>query len=150
MAKKTSKLKYYEAVGRRKSAIAKVRFYIITKEKEINVSGTKIKKGEIYINKKKIEDYFPRKVEENKYIIPFKLTDSLNRFAVSIHVKGGGKNGQLEAILLGISRALVLVNKDFRPVLKKNGLLTRDARVRERRKVGTGGKARRKKQSPKR
>lgn len=149
MPKKASGLKYYQATGRRKSAVARVRLYIAGR-KEINVFGAKIKKGEIYVNKKKIGDYFPEKVEKNKYLLPFKLTNTLDRFAVSIQVKGGGKKGQLEAIILGISRALVLVDKDFKPLLKKEKLLTRDARVKERRKVGTGGKARRKKQSPKR
>lgn len=148
--KKTSHLKYYEAVGRRKSAVARVRLYIVTKEKEIDVDGVKIKKGEIYVNKKPIEKYFPSEEEKLRYLFPFQLTNSLDRFAVSVLVKGGGKTGQLEAMILGIARALLLVNKDFRPILKEHKLLTCDARVRERRKPGTGGKARREKQSPKR
>ena len=78
------------------------------------------------------------------------LTNSLDRFAIVVKVNGGGKEGQLDAVSLGISRAMLKVDDATRLVLKKEGLLTRDARVRERRKVGTGGRARRKKQSPKR
>lgn len=150
MPKKSSTVKYYEAVGRRKSAVARVRLYIVTKQKEISVSDLKIKKGDIYVNKKLINQYFPGEVAKSKYTQPLKLTDNLDRFAISIQVKGGGKNGQLDAVVHGISRALELVDKSYRPILKKKGLLSRDARVKERRKPGTGGKARRKKQSPKR
>lgn len=82
---------------------------------------------------------------------PFRATNTIGKYSLTIKVEGGGKSGQLEAVVHGISRALQLLDKEkFRPILKKKGFLTRDARVRERRKVGTGGKARRKKQSPKR
>lgn len=150
MAKKLSKFKYYEAVGRRKSAVARVRLYLGGKEKEINLANLKIKQGEIYVNKRPIVEYFPGEIAKNKYTQPLKLTENLDRFAISVQVGGGGKIGQLDAVVHGISRALELVDKDYRPILKEKGLLTRDARVKERRKVGTGGKARRKKQSPKR
>ncbi len=151
MAKKTKNIQYYEAIGRRKSAVARVRLYILGKEKEIDVEGAKIKAGEIFINNKPIKEIFADKVAEKTYNLPFELTNTKDRFAVSIKVSGGGKTGQLEAIAHGIARALVLVNQDeFKPILRKNGLLTRDSRVRQRRQVGTGGKARRKKQSPKR
>ena len=150
MVKKLPTVKYYEAIGRRKSAVARVRLHIASKQKEITVSGLKMKKGEIYINKTSIAQYFPGGTAKIKYSQPLKLTDSLDRFVISVQVKGGGKNGQLEAAIHGISRALELVDKNHRPALKKNGLLTRDMRVRERRKPGCGGKARRKKQSPKR
>ena len=79
-----------------------------------------------------------------------KIIDNKNRFAISIKTSGGGKNGQLEAIVHGISRSLSKVDENYRSALKKNGFLTRDPRKKERRKVGTGGKARRAKQSPKR
>jgi len=86
-----------------------------------------------------------------KWEKPFILTKTLSNYYVTVKVVGGGKMGQLDATVLGISRALNLLDRDkFRPPLKKAGLLTRDARVRERRMVGKGGKARRKKQSPKR
>jgi small subunit ribosomal protein S9 len=150
MPKKLSRLKYYEAIGRRKSAVARVRLYIIAKQKEVNISGLIVKKGEIFVNKKIISEYFPDEAAKNQYIKPLKLSDNLDRFAISVQVKGGGKNGQLNAVILGISRALEIVDKSYRSILKKKGLLTRDARIRERRKIGTGGRARRKKQSPKR
>lgn len=149
MVKKTT-IKYYEAIGRRKSSIARVRLYIMISHKEIMLKSVKIKRGELYVNGKYIHEYFQNTVFKNKYTKLLQLVDSTDRFAVSIHVSGGGLTGQLDAILLGIARALEKVDKEYRPLLKKEGFLTRDARIRERRKVGTGGKARRKKQSPKR
>lgn len=141
MAKKTKNLEYYEGIGRRKEAVARVRMYIKNHQK--------IKKGEIYLNEKQIDKIYSN--YQIKFLInPLKLTNNEDRFAVSIMTKGGGKNGQLEAIVHGISRCLVNVEKTYKMILKKNGLLTRDPRERERRKVGTGGKARRAKQSPKR
>ena len=83
-------------------------------------------------------------------MLPLKATSSVDRFAISIKVSGGGKKGQLGAIVHGISRALVLVDEANKKILRSLGLITRDPRVKERRKVGTGGKARREKQSPKR
>jgi small subunit ribosomal protein S9 len=150
MAKKTKDLKYYEAVGRRKEATAIARLYLPEKEGEVAVSGLKIKKGEIFVNGKPIEDIYKAKEERVIYQKPLKLTGCEDRFAISIKVSGGGKRGRLFAITLAISRALVLVDQNYRSILKKEGLLTVDSRVKERRKVGTGGKARREKQSPKR
>lgn len=147
---KKSTFKYYEAVGRRKSSIAKVRLYLAVSHKEVSVGALKIKKGKIYINARPAHEYFPGAVAKAIYLKPFALTDSMDRFATSVHVDGGGMRGQRDAVVLGIARALEKADKDFRPRLKKEGLLTRDARIKERRKVGTGGKARRKKQSPKR
>ncbi|GIW62481.1 MAG: 30S ribosomal protein S9 [Patescibacteria group bacterium] len=148
---KKSNLKYYEAVGRRKSATARVRLYIFGKQNKIKVGNYELKKGEIIVNGKDIEQVFLHQWEKEKYLKPLKLTDTLDRFGISIVVKGGGLDGQLDAITHGIARALNKVDSEsYRPVLKSEGLLTRDPRVRERRKVGTGGKARRKKQSPKR
>lgn len=150
MAKKKTDLKYYEAIGRRKAATARVRLYILSKEVEISVKDKKIKKGEIVVNGEPVDSYFPGEVNKQKYLFPLNLTKTKNRFAISVKVRGGGKNGQLEAMILGLSRALQGVDGGLRPALKKAGLLTRDARVKESRKVGTGGKARRQKQSPKR
>ncbi len=157
MAKKTKTLKtktfkYYEAVGRRREAVARVRLYLVNKKDKIaKVNKLKIKQGEIYVNHKPIDLVFKSKVEKEKYILPLKLTKNEDRFAVSVTIKGGGKNGQLEAMVNGLAKAIEKADKEtYRPILKKKGLLTRDPRVRERRKVGTGGKARRKKQSPKR
>ncbi len=151
MKKEKREIKYYEAVGRRKEATARVRFYIVTNEKgKVNLKDLEIGKGEIYINSQPFEKIFPHKDQQLRILYPLSITNQKERFAISILVKGGGKESQLGAIVHGISRALVLVDGSFREILRKNGLLTRDPREKERRKVGTGGKARRKKQSPKR
>ena len=85
------------------------------------------------------------------YQEPFRTTNTLGRFAVSITTTGGGIFGQLGAAIHGLSRALEKVDKEkFRPILKKRGLMTRDPRKKERRKAGFAGKARARKQSPKR
>ena len=134
---KTKKVKYIYAVGRRKSASARVRLF----------KG----KGENTINGISIDKYFPGSIFKNSWIKPFKLTETIDKYFVTVRVGGGGKNGQLDAVVHGVARALAKVEKEkFRFSLKKAGLLTRDPRIRERRKIGTGGKARRKKQSPKR
>ena len=146
---KTSKKEYVFAVGRRKGAVARVRLYVNKKEDVVWGEST-IKKGAMLVNKKPVDVYFSSQVEKNLYTEPFRLTNTEGVFATTIHVSGGGKMGQVGAVVLGLSRALIIHNPEFRAVLKKKGLLVRDARVRERRKVGTGGKARRKKQSPKR
>ncbi len=136
MARKR-KPKYIYAVGRRKSAAARVRLF----------KG----KGESIVNGQPIGDYFPGSINKVAWKMPFRVADIENKYFVTVKVIGGGKNGQLDAVVHGISRALAKADVEkFRPPLKRAGLLTRDARVRERRKVGTGGKARRKKQSPKR
>lgn len=151
MAKKEKTLQYFEAVGRRKEAIARVRLYLTTKEKSVTVDSKKITRGQIYLNGAPIEETFSHEYEKQQILKPLLLTNSDDRFAISIKTIGGGKSGQLDAIKHGISRALCVVDNDvYRPLLKKEGLLTRDPRARERRKVGTGGKARRAKQSPKR
>lgn len=151
MPKKIKKILYYESVGRRKKAVARVRLYIVGKSKSITVTAIKGKPGDIYVNKKPIDKIFTSAQEKVKYLFPLKLTNNEERFVVSILVKGGGKTGQLEAIIHGLSRALDKVNREeYHQLLKKQGLLSRDPRVKERRKVGTGGKARRAKQSPKR
>jgi len=131
------KINYTYAVGRRRSASARVRLF---KGKEKSV-----------VNNIPIEEYFPSEVDRVKYEKPFKLTDTLGKYYVTVKVVGGGKQGQLDAVVHGIARTFNALNREkYRPAVKKAGLLTRDSRVRERRKVGTGGKARRKKQSPKR
>ncbi|MFQ5452407.1 MAG: 30S ribosomal protein S9 [Candidatus Paceibacterota bacterium] len=147
---KTKNLKYYEAVGRRKASIARVRLYIARGKSQITVLGSSIKKGQICVNSKSIDDYFQNIMAQYKYKLPLEFADSVDRFAISVLVHGGGKQGQLDAIVLGLARALEKVDGSYRPKLKKKKLLTRDPRVKERRKPGTGGKARRKKQSPKR
>lgn len=151
MVKKTKNIQYYEAVGRRKEAVARVRLYLTAKEKQTTVGDLVIKEGEIFVNKKPIETIYSHAFEKAQYLRPLQVSNSEKRFAISIITAGGGKSGQLEAISHGLARAIEKVDKDtYRPILKKEGLLTRDPRTRERRSVGTGGKARRQKQSPKR
>ncbi|OGK16458.1 30S ribosomal protein S9 [Candidatus Roizmanbacteria bacterium RIFCSPHIGHO2_01_FULL_39_12b] len=150
MPKKKTENSYFEGIGRRKSAIARVRLYLIDAKVEKTVDKVKVKKGDFIINQKEVSDYFPADYQKVFYEKSLSLTNSLDRFAIVVKVNGGGKEGQLDAVSLGISRAMLKVDDATRLVLKKEGLLTRDARVRERRKVGTGGRARRKKQSPKR
>lgn len=151
MATKKKEVQYYEAVGRRKESVARVRLHIVTsKDKSTSVSGKKVNQGDIIVNEKMIDVYFPLIADKNRILQPLEVTDSVERFAVTIQVKGGGPQGQVDAIVLGVSRALCKAEESYRSLLKPVGLLTRDPRVRERRKVGTGGKARRQKQSPKR
>lgn len=134
---KKSTKKYVFSVGRRKRSSARIRLF----------KGA----GENLINGKKISEIYQNKINEIKLNKPFILTDTLGKFYFTAKVVGGGKVGQLDAIIHGISRALVKFDSDkFRTHLKTNGLLKRDSRVRLRKMVGTGGKARRKKQSPKR
>jgi len=141
---------YYEAVGRRKNATARVRLYVV-KEESVKVGGNTIAKGDMMVNDRSADSYFPREVVKRIYLEPFRTTNTIGRFAVSVHVTGGGLAGQLGATLQGISRALEKTDKEkFRPILKKRGFLTRDPRKKERRKAGFAGKARARKQSPKR
>lgn len=151
MAKKTKDIQYYEAIGRRKESLARVRLYIADKSKGVTLSGKKLSPGQVLLNGNPLETVFVRKVQQQKCLFPLEITENLERFAISITTRGGGTTGQIEAIMLGISRALSLVDATaYKPLLRQHGLLTRDARAKERRKVGMGGKARRKKQSPKR
>ena len=141
---------YYHAVGRRKEAIAQVRLYVETSA-DVTVNGKAIKKGDIVVNDKPIEEYFRDATSKKLYMEPLRTTNTIGRFAVSVHTSGGGLQGQLEAFVHGISRALLLVDESkFRPILKKQGFLMRDPRAKERRKAGFAQKARAKKQSPKR
>jgi len=134
---KTKKQNYIYASGNRKCAAARVRLF----------KGV----GETEVNSKPIAEYFPGEVAKVIWSKPFELTESWGKYYATIRVVGGGKNGQAEAVAHSLAKAFALVDKDsFRPLLKKAGLLTRDSRIRQRRMVGTGGKARRKKQSPKR
>ncbi len=151
MPKQTKNIRYYEAVGRRKRSTARVRLYLVGKDKTAAIQNVKVKAGEVNVNGKLIETVFSGAYAKQTYSLPLRLTNSLERFAVSVTAHGGGKQGQLDAIVLGISRALQLVDqREYTPILKSEHLLTRDPRKKERRKVGTGGKARRAKQSPKR
>ena len=127
---------YFYALGRRKSATARVRLS----------TG----KGTITVNDKPASEYFAAstyllgKLEE-----PFKVLDLIGKFDVSAHVSGGGHDGQLEAIRLGISKALVTLNEDLKQTLKRADLLSRDPRDKERKKFGLKG-ARKQRQFTKR
>lgn len=136
MAKKSKAKDFIFAVGRRKSAIARVRLF----------RG----KGENKANETPAGDYFNLPGEDRLWAKPFEVTGTEGKYFASAKIEGGGKTGHLDAFILGVSRALAQTDEAFKNPLRLAGLLTRDARVRERRKVGTGGKARRKKQSPKR
>jgi small subunit ribosomal protein S9 len=140
---------YYEAVGRRRVATARVRIYVVKDSMTLN--GTAIAKGTIVVNGRPVEKYFPGESAKRIYFEPFRTTNTMNRFATSIKTSGGGLMGQLDAVVLGISRALEKVDKEkYRPILKKRGFLTRDPRAKQRRKAGFAGKSRARKQSPKR
>ena len=109
-------------VGRRKTAIARVRV----------VPG----EGRILINEKTPLQYLGRRALEMEVLHPLRVTDNLRRFDVSVRVEGGGVSGQAGAIAHGISRALAEQDEELRPALKQAGLLTRDARMKERKKYG--------------
>ena len=117
-----SKEKYYYGTGRRKHSVARVRVY----------NGT----GKITINGRDIDDYFG--LETLKLIVrqPMTLTDTLGKFDIVCTVAGGGVTGQAGAIRHGVSRALIEFDAELRPTLKKAGLLTRDPRMKERKKYG--------------
>lgn len=115
-------VKYYEAVGRRKTASARVRLY----------AGT----GTIVVNERPVQEYFPRGTDVIEINRPLQVTEMLNSYNISVHVQGGGLTGQAGATSLGIARALCVADENLRPVLKSNGLLVRDARAKERKKYG--------------
>lgn len=147
---KEEKVSYYEAVGRRKTANARVRLYVIG-DTSVTVNGTKMEKGAMIVNGRPVENFFPGEVYKKMYLEPFRTTNTMNRFAVSVQTTGGGLSGQLAATIHAISRALEKVDKEkFRPILKKRGFMKRDPRAKQRRKAGFAGKARARKQSPKR
>lgn len=134
---KIPKTKYFEAMGRRKVASARVRIY----------EG----QGDLVVNDLLIADYFSGvRNAPAIYMKPLELTGVKGKFAVTAKVAGSGIDAQLEAFVNGLAKALVAYNPEFRTFLKPAGLLTRDDRMKETRKMGMGGKARRKRQSPKR
>jgi len=143
-------ISYFEAVGRRKESTARIRLYVVG-ESAMTVGGIELKKGSFIVNNRQAENYFPGEIYKKMYLEPFRTTNSMNRFATSIKTTGGGLSGQLTAVIHGISRALEKVDKEkYRLILKKRGFLTRDPRAKQRRKAGYAGKARARKQSPKR
>ncbi|MDY7076843.1 MAG: 30S ribosomal protein S9 [Chloroflexota bacterium] len=116
-------MEYYEGVGRRKTATARVRLF---------PGGD----GSIIINERPLEEYFVREVDILHLEGPLKATATENRFNISVKVQGGGMTGQAGAVQLGIARALLKMDPELRPILRKGGFLTRDARAKERKKPG--------------
>ncbi|MCB0833764.1 MAG: 30S ribosomal protein S9 [Bacteroidetes bacterium] len=112
----------FVAVGRRKTSSARVRMS----------AGS----GKIMVNKKPIEDYFPRAAHRFQITEPLKVSDLMAKYDISANVRGGGQAGQAGAIRLGIARALVKIDEELRRVLKPHGIMTRDPRMKERRKYG--------------
>lgn len=133
---KKKESKFISVVGRRKEAVARVRL----------MEGN----GQVTVNGKPIIEYFSGAVFQRLYSKPLEITKTLGKYAISVKVEGGGRVSQLGAVIHGLARVLSKSNPELRVTLKREGLLTRDARVKERRKFGLAGKARAKKQSPKR
>jgi len=128
---------FFSAVGRRKTAVARVRIW----------PG----KQEMVVNGKPISTYFKGDIMKKIYQSPFLATETLGQYTGSIKVIGSGLMGQVDALVHGIARALVKASPETnKTILRSKGLLTRDSRMKETRKAGQGGRARAKKQSPKR
>ncbi len=116
--------KFY-ATGKRKTAIARTWL----------MPGS----GKITVNNRPVEDYFPLETSQIELTMPFRLTSTLGNYDVKATVKGGGISGQTDAVRHGITKALILVNPEFRTVLKRAGFVKRDPRVKERKKYGQRG-----------
>jgi small subunit ribosomal protein S9 len=116
-------VQYYEAVGRRKESTARVRL----------MDGS----GRFLVNEKEATAYFPRIGDLHDILRAFATVgQDANKYDITVKVSGGGTTGQTEAVRLGLSRALILLNGEWRSALRKQGLVTRDARVKERKKPG--------------
>jgi small subunit ribosomal protein S9 len=115
-------LQTIQAVGRRKTAVARVLL--------------RPGKGEWAINGRPLAEYFPRKTHQMRIEEPLQLTETDGRFDIQIRVKGGGLTGQADAVRMGLSRAIVQFDEEQRPTLRSKGMLTRDARKVERKKPG--------------
>jgi len=134
--KKSKNTTFTYTVGRRKEASARVRLF----------KG----KGQTLVNNKPIEQYFASPVQKSQYLKPFELTKTIGSYYATVKVEGSGTDSQLKATIHGLARALDKADNSLHTILKKAGLLTRDPRVKERRKYGLAQKARKGKQSPKR
>jgi len=115
-------MEYTNAIGRRKTSVARI--YVSTGN------------GEVLINGRDLKEYFPSEILQNIVNQPFAITNTLGTYSVKATVDGGGPTGQAEAMRLAISRVLCELNPEFRPPLKKEGLLRRDPRMVERKKPG--------------
>lgn len=116
--------KYY-ATGKRKTSIARI--------------WVKPGTGEITINKRTLDEFFGRETSKMVVRQPLELTDNMGKFDISVNVCGGGASGQAGAIKHGITRVLLDINPELRAVLKKSGFITRDSRIKERKKYGKRG-----------
>jgi small subunit ribosomal protein S9 len=114
---------YYEGIGRRKAASARVRLY---------PGGT----GNLTINDKEGDDYMPRAGDVDIIFEPLRTLGQEKNYDISVHVNGGGVSGQRDSIRLGVARALLKIDPESKPALKRQKFLTRDARVKERKKPG--------------
>ena len=116
-------VQYYEGIGRRKASTARVRV----------MNG----EGRFIVNEKDLDVYFPRIGDADAILLPLEVAgEDRSQLDVTVVVKGGGVTGQRDAVQLGMARALIKLNPDLRPVMRESGLLTRDARVKERKKPG--------------
>jgi small subunit ribosomal protein S9 len=123
MGESVEKTRHFYGTGRRKTAVARVRLY----------PGS----GTITINGKSAPEYFGgRPIHQHQIVEPLRLTGNLDKYDVVVKVVGGGTSGQAGAVQHGVARALVRSDEELKPLLKKEHLLTRDARVKERKKVG--------------
>ena len=116
-------MQYYEGIGRRKESSARVRV----------MSGS----GKFIVNEKELEAYFTRAGDQEAILAPLTaIGEKREAYDVSVLVKGGGVTGQTSSVLLGLARALVKINPDWNSAMRKGGLLTRDPRIKERKKPG--------------
>lgn len=123
MAAAATKSQYFYSAGKRKTAIARVKLF----------DGGK---GDITVNGKKIRDYFPTHIHVENATAPLRIADMMKKFDIEVNIKGGGMSAQSDALRHGISRSLLLVDPELRPLLKREGFLRRDARIKERKKPG--------------
>lgn len=138
---------YYFGYGRRKTGTAVAKLFLPTKE--IIVDGQTLQRGDVYVNGVPIERYFYGPAAKAAYTEVFRTTNTIGKFITVVKTYGSGKTGQLGAVVLAISRALVAVDPKFKAILRKRGFMTRDPRAKERKKPGLMG-ARKQKSSPKR
>ena len=128
---------YYEGVGRRKRATARVRLYtaagdLPAGQDAVGTAGL----GQVIVNGRPAAEFFPRLGDLDQALEPLHAAGLSNSFVVSVLVNGGGVTGQASAVRQGVARALLKTDPELRPLLRKGGFLTRDARVKERKKPG--------------
>lgn len=126
VAKTSKAVKYFYAVGRRKTSVAQVRIF----------PSNKVGEEDCIVNNRPMAEYFLGTIAQATFLSPFKETGLMDRFKISVIVRGGGISSQVEAVRLGISRALIKFDETLRPVLKANKFLMRDSRKVERKKPG--------------